>query len=136
MVQLSLLFKALKPIWTHLVKSLPFIVLIIAVVFIGLSVHNSGKRLGSMENQLNSQGKEIQQLTELVKDMKSLTLSVNEIRDRQLELTQKLDVDYNREKEEANVETANNHDAVINGGIRLSIPFYGTKQLPAPESRD
>lgn len=134
MLQVTLLLKFLKPIGQQLIKSLPIIILIVAVVFIGYNVHNSGKRLGTMETQLNQQGEEIKQLSDLVKDMKSLTMSVNEIRDKQLELTHKLDVDYNREKEEANVETANNHDAVVNGGIRLSIPLSSGGKVPAAES--
>ncbi len=111
----------------------PYIALMMITIWLINTIHQNGQRLGEMSVTIERQGEDVRNLTGLVVEMQTLTAAVEDIRDKQNQLTAALSQEYQFKSQEAEFATANNRNAIIDGTLSLSVPIRETgkyKHLP------
>ncbi len=101
----------------------PYLLLAMVVYWMINTIHQNGQRLGEMHVTIEKQGDDIRNLSGLVVEMQTLNAAVEDIRDKQNQLTAALSQEYQFKSQEAEFATANNRNAIIDGTLSLSVPI-------------
>lgn len=97
------------------------ILLVIAVVWGFNAIMDIGERIGSLSTETKKNGEELVAIRGQLSDLKSVSDQMLEITKAQMELTRKLDSDYETWKTNNNAVTEQRVNDVSTGGFRLSI---------------
>lgn len=97
------------------------ILLVIAVVWGFNAIMDIGERIGSLSTETKKNGEELVAIRGQLSDLKSVSDQMLEITKAQMELTRKLDSDYEAWKTNNNAVTEQRVNDVSTGAFRLSI---------------
>lgn len=110
------------------------ILLVIAVVWGFNAIMDIGERIGSLSTETKKNGEELVAIRGQLSDLKSVSDQMLEITKAQMELTRKLDSDYEAWKTNNNAVTEQRVNDVSTGAFRLSIrkPVTAPAVHPVP----
>lgn len=112
------------------------ILLVIAVVWGFNAIMDIGERIGSLSTETKKNGEELVAIRGQLSDLKHVSDQMLEITKAQMELTRKLDSDYETWKSNNQTVTNRRVNDVSTGAFRLSIrkPVTATHPVPYPAS--
>jgi len=110
-------------------------VCVAAGLFLLYKLYDTGKQIGTIAEKQQETSEQLKSLTGVVSDLKQLGLETRNLQQQQMDLTNKLASQYNKDKENGDVATAGYLDSVNSGTLRMRFKSTGTRAplvLPYP----